>query len=30
MLLSPIDHKHAKRDLKGDKTELWEDFCKQR
>lgn len=27
MLLSPIDHKHAKRDIKGDGTELWQDFA---
>lgn len=27
MLLSPIDHKHVKRDIKGDKIELCKDFA---
>lgn len=27
MLLSPIDHKHFKRDIKGDKIELCKDFA---
>lgn len=27
MLLSPIDHKCVKRDIKGDGIELWEDFA---
>lgn len=27
MLLSPIDHKCVKRDIRGDGIELWEDFA---